>query len=161
MSHQKSQLWHQILYFTSTNYTCVTGFLYFKSSSHTCVTSCSTLHQPFTPVLPFSLPYPNQPHLSCQFHNLESKSTPELQAPLPCINRSISITCDFAFTPASARERKVPGSNPACAGIFFRGPVISMTSKLALQWLPCQAPVVMGSALGLVGPVSVYCDWVR
>ena len=35
-----------------------------------------------------------------------------------------------------------------------------MTSKLALQWLPCQAPGVIGSALGLVGPVSVYCDWV-
>ena len=33
--------------------------------------------------------------------------------------------------------------------------------KLALQWLPCQAPGVIGSALGLVGPVSVYCDWVR
>ena len=24
-----------------------------------------------------------------------------------------------------------------------------------------QAPGVIGSALGLVGPVSVYCDWVR
>ena len=37
----------------------------------------------------------------------------------------------------------------------------SHTSKLALQWLPCQVPGVIGSALGLVGPVSVYCDWVR
>ena len=36
-----------------------------------------------------------------------------------------------------------------------------MTSKLALQWLPCQALGVIGSVLGLVGPVSVYCDWVR
>ena len=36
-----------------------------------------------------------------------------------------------------------------------------VTEKLALQWLPCQAPGVIGSALGLVGPVSVYCDWVR
>ena len=27
--------------------------------------------------------------------------------------------------------------------------------------LPCQAPGVIGSALGLVGPVSAYCDWVR
>ena len=36
-----------------------------------------------------------------------------------------------------------------------------MTEKLALQRLPCQAPGVIGSALGLVGPVSVYCDWVR
>ena len=29
------------------------------------------------------------------------------------------------------------------------------------SWLPCQAPGVIGSVLGLVGPVSVYCDWVR
>ena len=35
------------------------------------------------------------------------------------------------------------------------------TSDLVLQWLPCQAPGVIGSVLGLVGPVSVYCDWVR
>ena len=27
--------------------------------------------------------------------------------------------------------------------------------------VPCQAPGGIGSALGLVGPVSVYCDWVR
>ena len=59
------------------------------------------------------------------------------------------------------RERKVPGSNPACAGIIFQGQVIPVTQKLALQCLPCQAPGVIGSALGLVGPVSVYCDWVR
>ena len=32
---------------------------------------------------------------------------------------------------------------------------------MALQWLPCQAPGVIGSVLGLVDPVSVYCDWVR
>ena len=36
-----------------------------------------------------------------------------------------------------------------------------MTSKLTLQWLPCQAPGVIGSVLELVGPVSEYCDWVR
>ena len=33
--------------------------------------------------------------------------------------------------------------------------------KLALQWLSCQAPGIIGLALGLVGPVSVYCDWER
>ena len=27
--------------------------------------------------------------------------------------------------------------------------------------LPCQVSGVIGSALGLVSPVSVYCDWVR
>ena len=36
-----------------------------------------------------------------------------------------------------------------------------MTETLALEWLPFQAPGVIGSALGLVDPVSVYCDWVR
>ena len=33
--------------------------------------------------------------------------------------------------------------------------------KLAPQWLPCQAPRIIGSVLGLVDPVSVYCDWER
>ena len=58
------------------------------------------------------------------------------------------------------RERKIPGSNPACDGIFS-GSSYTNESKLALQWLSCQAPGVIGSALGLVGPVSVHCDWVR
>ena len=44
---------------------------------------------------------------------------------------------------------------------FFRGRVIPVTLKLALQWPPCQDPGIIGSALGLVSPVSVYCDWVR
>ena len=46
-------------------------------------------------------------------------------------------------------------------GFESRSRVIPVTSKLALQWLPCQAPGVIGSMLGLVSPVSVYCDWVR
>ena len=29
---------------------------------------------------------------------------------------------------------------------------------MVLQWLPCQVPGVIGSVLGLVGVVSVYCD---
>ena len=33
--------------------------------------------------------------------------------------------------------------------------------KMALQWLPCQAPGVVGSVLELVGLASVYCDWMR
>ena len=58
------------------------------------------------------------------------------------------------------RERKIPVRIPFAPG-FFRGRVIPVTSKLALQWLPCMAPGVIGSALGLIGPVSVNCDWVR
>ena len=33
--------------------------------------------------------------------------------------------------------------------------------KIGIQWLPCQALGAIGSALGLVGPVSIYCNWVR
>ena len=43
---------------------------------------------------------------------------------------------------ASARQRKIHGSNPACDGIF-PGRVIPVTSKLALQWLPFQEPAVI------------------
>ena len=51
-----------------------------------------------------------------------------------------------------------PGSIPSFAvGIFFRVESYhAVTSKLVLQVLPC----VKGSALGLVGTVSVYCDCV-
>ena len=42
----------------------------------------------------------------------------------------------------------------------FSGSSHTSDLKMALQWLPCQAPGVTGSALGLVGPVSVCCDWV-
>ena len=38
---------------------------------------------------------------------------------------------------------------------------IPVTKKLALQRLPKHVAGVIGSALGLVGPVSVYCDSVR
>ena len=43
----------------------------------------------------------------------------------------------------------------------FSGSTNTSDLKLALQWLPCQAPGIIGSALGLVCPVSVYYDWVR
>ena len=44
---------------------------------------------------------------------------------------------------------------------FFSGSNHTSGLKLALQWLPCQTPGVRGSVLGLVCPVSIYCDWVR
>ena len=53
-----------------------------------------------------------------------------------------------------------PEFESACTRIF-RGRVIPVSLKLAFQWLPCQAPGAIGSVLGLVGPVSIYCDWVR
>ena len=44
---------------------------------------------------------------------------------------------------------------------IFKKQAVPVTQKLALLRLPCQALGVIGSALELVGPVSVYCDWVR
>ena len=37
----------------------------------------------------------------------------------------------------------------------FSGDSHTSDLKMALQWLPCKAPGVIGSMLGLVGPVSV------
>ena len=62
---------------------------------------------------------------------------------------------------ALASTAEDPGFESRFAPGFFRGRVIPATSKLALQWLACQAPGVIGSVLRLVGPVSAYCDWVR
>ena len=47
-------------------------------------------------------------------------------------------------------ERQTWGSNLAFPGLDK-----PVTWKLALQWLPCQVPGVIGSVLGLVGLVSV------
>ena len=61
------------------------------------------------------------------------------------------------------RERDLCVCLMLCYITYFTSTLLTvkLTSKLALQWLPCQAPGVIGSALGLVSPVSVYCDWVR
>ena len=51
------------------------------------------------------------------------------------------------------RGRKIPGSNPTCAGIF---PGSSHTSDLIIGTpvaIPCQVPGVIGSVLVLVCPV--------
>ena len=61
---------------------------------------------------------------------------------------------------ASASGAEDPGLTAAFSVGIFPGRVIPVTSTLALQWLPCKAPGVTGSALGLVVPVSVYGDWV-
>ena len=61
---------------------------------------------------------------------------------------------------ASASRAEDPGFESRLRRDFSRV-VIPVASKVALRWLPGQAPGVIGSALGLAGPVSVYCDWVR
>ena len=72
-----------------------------------------------------------------------------------CDNRLVGLV-----VMASASRAEDPGFESRLHRDFSES---SHTSdiKLALQWLPCQAPGVIGLALGLVGPVSVYYDWVR
>ena len=43
----------------------------------------------------------------------------------------------------------------------YSGSNHSSDLKIGTPVLPCQAPGVLWSVLGLVGPVSVYCDFVR
>ena len=43
----------------------------------------------------------------------------------------------------------------------FSGSSHTNDLKIGTPVLPCQALGVLGSALGLIGLVSVYCDWVR
>ena len=74
---------------------------------------------------------------------------------------AIALCSELPRGKASASRGEDPRFESRLRRDFFWGRVIPVTSKLALQWLPCQAPGVIGSALGLVGPVSVYCDWVR
>ena len=62
-----------------------------------------------------------------------------------------------AFTMGAADLDSVPGFGVD----LFPGRVTPVASKSVLQWLPCQVRGLVGSALGLVGLVSVYCDWVR
>ena len=62
---------------------------------------------------------------------------------------------------ASASRTAFLGSIPAFVVDLFPCQVTPETYKFAVQWLPCLTPGAIGSALGLVGPVSVYCDWVR
>ena len=51
----------------------------------------------------------------------------------------------------SASRAEDSGFEPPLAREIFLGRVIQVTLKLALQWLPCQAPGVIWSALGQVG----------
>ena len=61
---------------------------------------------------------------------------------------------------ATASRAEDPGFEFRLRRDFFGFESYKVTQTLALRWLPCQAPGVIGPALGLVGPVSVYCDWV-
>ena len=56
------------------------------------------------------------------------------------------------------QERRIPGSNLACAEIF---PGSSHSSDIKLGTPVATLPGAIGPVLGLAGPVSVFCDLVR
>ena len=58
-------------------------------------------------------------------------------------------------------ESGIPGFEPCFRRQTFFGRVIQVTQMLELQWLPSQAPGLIGSVLGLVGPASEYCVKMR
>ena len=62
---------------------------------------------------------------------------------------------------AFTSRAKDPGFKSCLHRDFSRVESFQWLKKYVLQWWPCQAPGITGSLLGLVGPVSVYCDWVR
>ena len=62
---------------------------------------------------------------------------------------------------ASALRVEDPGFESRLRWHFFRVKSYQWLKKLALEWLPCQAPGIIGSRLGLVSVVSVYYDRVR
>ena len=59
------------------------------------------------------------------------------------------------------RKRKIPGLNPACAGILSGSSHTSDSKKLALQWLPCQVPGIIESVLGLARCQYTVTGWGR
>ena len=59
---------------------------------------------------------------------------------------------------ASASRAESPGFDSRLRRDFSGSSNTSDLKKMTLLWLSCQTPCVIGSALGLIGLVSVYCD---
>ena len=85
--------------------------------------------------------------------------------------------CPFSMSAYSRQEEKVIKISPprwpsglqsgrsrvriSLAPGFFRGLSDTSDFKTGTPVATLPAACIIGSALGLVGPVSVYCDWVR
>ena len=68
-------------------------------------------------------------------------------------HRLVGLTVEASASRAAGR-----GSIPACAVDLVPGHTSDFIIGASVA--ACQALDVIGSALGLVDPVSVYCDWV-
>ena len=65
----------------------------------------------------------------------------------PVVKASVSNASLALWVRRRYREHHIKGSNPACDVIFSGSSHTSDLKKLVLQWLPCQARGVLGSAL--------------
>ena len=65
------------------------------------------------------------------------------------------------FVKASASRAENLGFDSCLRCGNFSGSSHTSDFKIGTPVATCQAPSAIGPALGLVGPVSVYCDWVR
>ena len=143
--------------------TCRLGFCPLSVPFYLCLTHLWTLFLLFT-LLQLSLPDVTNPHpLSL---SLSPSIPPSLSLSLslslsPSLSPSLSLPPRWPSGKASASRAEDPGFESRLRRDFSEVESYQWLKKLALHWLPCQAPGVIGSALGLVGPVSVYCDWVR
>ena len=110
------------------------------------------------PVMAINLPSPPIPS-STHTHTMSTKPPyPPTHTHTHTSPLSLPLSLSLPRWPsgkASASRAEDPGFESRLRRDFFGGQVIPVTQKLALQWLPCQAPGVIGSELGLVGPVSV------
>ena len=61
---------------------------------------------------------------------------------------------------ASISRPKDPGFK-SCLHWDFSGSSHTSDLKIGTPVAACHVPGIIGSVLGLVGPVSVYCDWMR
>ena len=134
---------------------------WWRSADHTCCLSHSFL----TPGRPFlSLSHSHQASDRPAALVDESVGGSELLSQTPYTNNKPGTeTMDClvgVVVKASASRVEDPRFESRLRQDFFRVESYQW-QKLALQWLPCHAPGVIGSVLGLVVPVSVYCDWVR
>ena len=123
-------------------------------------THCPTLPPPVRlPRHALKTPTPchHAPKTPTPCHHAPKTPTPchhALKTPTPC-HHTASLA-EWLRRPLP--ERKIPGFESRLRRDFFSGLSHTSDFKIGTPRLPCQAPGIIGSALGLVGPVSVFCD---
>ena len=129
-----------------------------SESLSVCLSVCLSLSLSLSACLSASVCLSVCLYLSVCLHVFLSAS---LSLSLSPLSLSLSHRLVGLVVKASASGTEDPGFESRLHRDLFRGRVIPVTSKLALQWLPCQTLGFIRSALGLAGPVSAYCGCVK